>query len=221
MRRKTPRVCWSALILTIGVIITACSSRQSYPSETQSLAQSSRASVIGVASWYGPGFNGHLTSSGEVYDQERLTAASTLFPLGTQLLVTNLDNGRAVEVRINDHGPYVKNRGIDLSHEAARALGILGPGTARVRMDVIQSPAGGPVFGQRYCVQVGSFADVVNAKAIRMRLVPVYPNVSVTEAQAGGGRFYRVRIGSFNRAQAELDAAKLARIGYNPIIITE
>jgi rare lipoprotein A len=202
-------------------MIAACSSRQIPPSETQSLTRSPRASVIGVASWYGPGFNGHRTSSGEVYDQERLTAASTLFPLGTQLLVTNLDNGRSVEVRINDHGPYVKNRGIDLSHEAARALGILGPGTARVRMDVIQSPSGGPPLGQRYCVQVGSFADVVNAKAIRTRLAPTYPNVSVTEAQAGTGRFYRVRIGSSSHAQAEFDAAKLARIGYNPIIITE
>lgn len=221
VRRNTLRMCWYALVVAIGGTIAACSSRQITPSEPQSLTRSSRTSVIGVASWYGPGFNGHRTSSGEVYDQARLTAASTLFPLGTQLLVTNLDNGRSVEVRINDHGPYVKNRGIDLSHEAARALGILGPGTARVRMDVILSPSGGPPLGQRYYVQVGSFADVVNAKAIRTRLASTYPNVSVTEAQAGAGRFYRVRIGSFSRAQAELDAAKLARIGYNPIIITE
>lgn len=219
-QRETPRRWSYLLILTIGAVVAACSNQQS-PPEIQPSAQYPHVSIIGVASWYGPGFDGHRTSSGEVYDQARLTAASTLFPLGTHLLVTNLANGRSIEVRINDHGPFVKGRAIDLSHEAARALGILGPGTARVRMDVIETPAGGPPLGPRYCVQVGSFADAVNAKAIRLRLAPAYPNVSVVEALAGGARFYRVRIASSSRAQAESDAARLARIGYNPIIITE
>jgi rare lipoprotein A len=218
-QRAGPRIWWRGLIITISAMAAACASRQ--PAIEIRPPQYPRASVVGVASWYGPGFNGHRTSSGEVYDQERLTAASTLFPLGTRLLVTNLSNGRSVEVRINDHGPYVRGRGIDLSHEAARALGILGAGTARVRMDVIESPAGGPPIGQRYCVQVGSFSDAVNARAIRTRLVAAYPNIRVTEARAGGARFYRVRIASTSRKQAESDAAKLARIGYNPIIVTE
>src|SRR5580698_2224355 len=69
-----------------------------------------QSSMTGIASWYGPGFDGHRTATGEVYNQEELTAASTVIPLGSRVMVTNLANGRAVEVRINDHGPYVKGR---------------------------------------------------------------------------------------------------------------
>ena len=84
--------------------------------------------MTGMASWYGPGFDGHRTATGEVYNQEELTAASTVIPLGSRVMVTNLKNGRAVQVRINDHGPYVKGRKIDLSHEVARTLGIVRSG---------------------------------------------------------------------------------------------
>ncbi len=87
-----------------------------------------RSSIIGLASWYGPGFNGKHTSSGEIYDQDDLTAACTTLPLGTMALVTNLQNSRKVEVRINDRGPFAKGRKIDLSRRAAAALGILDPG---------------------------------------------------------------------------------------------
>src|SRR5438270_12209657 len=82
-------------------------------------------SVTGMASWYGPGFNGHRTSSGAIYNQDDLSAASTLFPLGSRLLVTNLTNGRAVEVQVNDHGPYVSGRDLDLSRRAALLLGMV------------------------------------------------------------------------------------------------
>jgi len=125
-----------------------------------------------------------------------MTAASTLFPLGTLLRVTNLYNGRSVNVAVNDHGPYVKGRGLDLSHQAALKLGMLGPGTAPVRMEVLSSPPGGPALGQRYFVQVGSFAS--------------------------GDRRYRVRLGAYsNRQQAELCARSLARLGYDTEIVTE
>src|SRR5690349_11605418 len=95
-----------------SVAIVACSStprplRSSHQPITEIPTESS---VTGVASWYGPGFDGHRTANGEVYNQEELTAASTIIPLGSHVMVTNLDNGRAVEVRINDHGPYVKGR---------------------------------------------------------------------------------------------------------------
>jgi peptidoglycan lytic transglycosylase len=179
-------------------------------------------SVEGVASWYGPGFHGHRTSSGAVYDQEDLTAASTLFPLGTHLLVTNLANSRAVEVIVNDHGPYVKGRQIDLSHKAAKVLGVIGPGTARVRMDVLATPAGGPPIGERFFVQVGSFADSANALRMRQRLAAAYPDVQVETAEAGASTYYRVRMGAFmNRDEAESRAARVASIGYSAVIITE
>src|SRR5437773_7085951 len=87
---------------------------------------------VGVASWYGPGFHGNRTANGEIYDQYELTAAHRSLPHGTRVMVTNLMNGRAVEVRINDRGPFVGGRVIDLSYAAARAIDMVGPGTARV-----------------------------------------------------------------------------------------
>src|SRR5438477_11829231 len=92
---------------------------------------------LGVASWYGPGFHGNRTANGEIYDQYELTAAHPSLPLGTRAMVTNLTNGRAVEVRINDRGPFVDGRAIDLSYAAARTIGMIGPGTSRVRIDVL------------------------------------------------------------------------------------
>ena len=183
---------------------------------------SQATSVEGIASWYGPGFHGHRTSSGAVYDQEDLTAASTLFPLGTHLLVTNLSNNRAIEVTINDHGPYVKGRQIDLSRKAARVLGVIGPGTARVRMDVLATPAGGPAIGERFFVQVGSFADSGNARRMQQRLAASYPDVRIETAEAGANLYYRVRMGAFmNRDEAESRAARVASFGYSAVIITE
>jgi len=94
---------------------------------------------VGVASWYGPGFHGNRTANGEVFDQYELTAAHPSLPLGTRAMVTNLANGRSVEVRINDRGPFVDGRAIDLSYAAARTLRMVGPGTARVRIEVLGS----------------------------------------------------------------------------------
>jgi len=95
------------------------------------------ATQTGTASWYGPGFHGNRTSSGEIYDQYDLTAAHPTLPLGTTVAVTNLQNGKTVEVRINDRGPFVKGRSIDLSYAAARSLGMIGPGTVPVRIEVL------------------------------------------------------------------------------------
>ena len=209
-------------IVAVCALFAACSSRQPSPSIVPPAPPVQAGSVTGVASWYGPGFNGHRTSSGAVYDQEDLTAASTLFPLGTHLLVTNLANSRAVEVTINDHGPYVKGRQIDLSRKAARVLGVIGPGTARVRMDVLATPAGGPAIGERFFVQVGSFADPGNARRMQLHLAAAYPDVRVDAAAVGANRYYRVRMGAFmSRHDAEDRAVRVASFGYPAVIITE
>lgn len=89
---------------------------------------------VGTASWYGPGFHGRETASGERFDQNGLTAAHRTLPLGTRAVVTNLENGRSVEVEINDRGPYAGNRVVDLSRGAAARLGMLDDGLARVRI---------------------------------------------------------------------------------------
>jgi rare lipoprotein A len=93
----------------------------------------------GTASWYGPGFHGKKTASGEVYDMHRLSAAHNVLPLKTMVKVQNLSNGKEVIVRINDRGPFVNDRCIDLSLSAARGLGMVKPGTAPVRLTVIGS----------------------------------------------------------------------------------
>jgi rare lipoprotein A len=90
----------------------------------------------GTASWYGPGFHGRRTANGEVFDQHRLTAAHRSLPLGAVAQVTNVANGSSVRVRINDRGPFVKGRVIDLSHAAAARLGMKRSGLARVRIEV-------------------------------------------------------------------------------------
>ena len=90
---------------------------------------------IGVASWYGPGFHGRQTASGERFDQNDLTAAHRKLPLGSEVKVTNLENGRSITVEINDRGPYAKGRVLDLSKAAARKLGMMENGVAKVRIE--------------------------------------------------------------------------------------
>src|SRR5882762_283701 len=108
-----------------GVIAAACSTTTtSQPTQSSpyfaGASSYPHGSLVGVASWYGPGFDGKRTANGEIYNQEDLTAASPSLPLGSRVMVTNLDNGRSVEVRINDRGPFVGGRKIDLSHRAAQ-----------------------------------------------------------------------------------------------------
>jgi rare lipoprotein A (peptidoglycan hydrolase) len=91
---------------------------------------------VGVASWYGPGFHGRPTASGERFDQNRLTAAHRSLPLGSRVTVTRLDTGRSIEVEINDRGPYVRGRVLDLSRAAAARLGMVDAGVARVRIEL-------------------------------------------------------------------------------------
>jgi rare lipoprotein A len=181
--------------------------------------------VVGMASWYGPGFHGRKNALGRVYHQEDLTAASIEFPLGSRVMVTNLDNGRSVEVTITDRGPFKRGRKIDLSHKAARMIGMLDPGTAHVRISLISKPAGTRDVGAplRYWVQVGSFSDHRNAEQVRGRLASAYHDVHVVDVlDADSHRYYRVRMGAFaTRDAAEARASDSARFGLPVAIVTE
>src|SRR5262249_56845256 len=128
---------WRGVVggMALAVAVAGCSSRVSPHAEP--IDARPGVTQVGTASWYGPGFHGNRTASGEVYDQYDLTAAHQTLPLGSHVVVTNLQNGRAVEVRINDRGPFVKGRTIDLSYAAARSLGMIGPGTVPVRVEVL------------------------------------------------------------------------------------
>ncbi|HKS81455.1 MAG TPA: septal ring lytic transglycosylase RlpA family protein [Candidatus Acidoferrales bacterium] len=158
----------------------------------------------GVASWYGVPFNGHRTSNGEIYDMHQLTAAHRTLPFNSIVRVTNLANGMHVDVRINDRGPFVANRVIDLSLAAAQAIQMVGTGTAPVRLDLISgsNPESGS-FG----VQVGAFLVEANAEKLKAQLATRYPSISIASYESPNGVFYRVRVG---RLPTEAAAQQLA-----------
>src|SRR5438552_10764227 len=199
---------------------------------------------VGVASWYGPGFHGNRTANGEIYDQYELTAAHPSLPLGTRVMVTNLENGRAVQVRVNDRGPFVDGRAIDLSYAAARTIGMVGPGTVRVRIEVlgpttlaaaapVAAPAALPtarpsprpprdVPTGSYTVEVAALSDPDKAEHLRHVLAYRFPDAFVTPLAGTSGHHYRVRIGPYPLRTAALERAeRIVRLGYPAIIVDE
>jgi rare lipoprotein A len=175
---------------------------------------------VGLASWYGREFHGRPTSSREVFDMNDMTAAHRTLPFGTHVMVTNLGNDRSVVVRINDRGPFVRGRVIDLSYAAARVLDLIGPGTARVRLEILRGvpePAPRPAA---IWLQVGAFSVQENAYALKKRLDKTYPGVAVTTFKTGQGTYYRVRLRT-EAASADELAGRLAAEGIPVIIIRE
>jgi rare lipoprotein A len=130
---------WLAIAVCVGVATTifGCSAQRAPQNRYSSPAPVPPPSRLEVASWYGPGFVGHLTSDGETFNPNALTAASKTLPIGSRVRVTNPDNGRSVIVRINDRGPYVRGRSLDLSRSAARQIGLTNKGVCRVRVSVV------------------------------------------------------------------------------------
>jgi rare lipoprotein A len=141
-----------------------------------------------------------------------LTAAHKSLPFGTVVEVRNLDNGRAVQVRINDRGPFVRKRVIDLTRTAAQALDMLGPGTARVELYLVEeAPPGRP-----YTVQVGAFLDPERARSLQAELALRYSAVALHS----DGTWYRVQVSRFRqRREAESVRRELARLGYAAVVV--
>jgi rare lipoprotein A len=185
-------------------------------------APEGRATQTGIASWYGPGFHGEATASGVIYNQNDLTAAHQTLPLGARVMVTNVNNGRSVEVIINDRGPFAKGRIIDLSHAAAQSLDMIGPGTAPVRVEVIEAPY--KIRSIRasldYTLQLGAFSKLENAQQLRDRLQQSHSQVTIVPLQSSNGIYYRVQLGTYpSRPAAEEQARQFARSGYSVIIM--
>jgi len=124
----------------IGVTLAWSPTFKANPVEYEPAPRKVTKYEVGTASWYGEKFQGMTTASGEPYDMNRLTAAHRSLPLGTWVRLTNLSNQRTVIVRINDRGPWIRNREIDVSKATARALGFVGAGLTQVRMEVVPSP---------------------------------------------------------------------------------
>jgi rare lipoprotein A len=158
----------------------------------------------GLASWYGHPYHGRPAADGEIYDMETMVAAHRTLPFDTWVRVYDLDNNKTVEVRIVDRGPFVDGRIIDLSHAAARAIDMIGPGTANVRMEVITVPAGVP--RAIYVVQVGAFQDRATAERVQAQMAERYGQTRVMERKENPG-IWRVLVGN----EASLDAANALR----------
>lgn len=146
----------------------------------------------GVASWYGVPFDGRRAADGEIFDMNSLVAAHRTLPFGSVLRVTNLNNGRNVEVRVIDRGPFVGDRILDLARAAAVSLDMIGTGTAPVRIELLSGPG---LAGGEFTVQVGAFADRHNAEQLRERLLARYQPIFIQDYDAPTGHFYRVRVG--------------------------
>ena len=170
----------------------------------------------GIASWYGPDFHGKPTSSGEIYDMYQLSCAHNTLALGTTVIVTNMENGKSLELKVNDRGPFVKERIIDLSYAAAKVLGIWEKGTAFVKVETV-----GPWIDEapRITLQIGSFTDETRAQRLAEYLRQRFDQVHVTPVETSIQTYYRVRIGPFeSRESAQAMAEQLSRMGYQVLV---
>lgn len=240
----------NVFLLILVLLLTACSSKPTYrvrvlgtpaqpdltPTQRPYEVNGTRYQPIatargfveeGVASWYGKDFHGRKTSNGETYDMHAMTAAHKTLPMNIHLKVTNTANGRSTLVRINDRGPFVKNRVIDLSYAAAKELDVVGPGTAPVRIEALgfrdeASGDGAPRYHHPasyaagiFMVQVGAFRVPENAQRLAAQLKAQYGSSTVAEGLVSGQKFYRVRVGHYASMQLASDALRqLEASGY-------
>ena len=180
---KPSRLCLVALLLA-ALLLQGCAMFSSAPTHRGGSGQGKPYTIRGktyypltsgdgfveegIASWYGSDFHGKTTANGERYDMYSMTAAHKILPFNTQVKVTNLQNGKSIVVRVNDRGPFVADRVIDLTHTGATKIGMMGPGTARVRVETVGAVPdikNGDIMGNFY-VQVGAFSRKDNAERL-------------------------------------------------------
>jgi len=193
------------------------------------LASAQSYTEKGIASWYGKNFHGKKTANGERYNMYGLTAAHKTLPLGTWVKVTNLSNFKDVTVRVNDRGPFVKGRIIDLSYVAAKQIGLVGAGTAWVRVEALGVPQERKIDGKmtsvlvqpksytegRFTVQIGAFREKSNAEALQARLQKNYDKVWIEIFELGEKTFYRVKVSEKSTIGQAIDLqAKLENEGF-------
>lgn len=206
----------STLIFVLGIfVLTGCGMSKETLDVDYASTENARAIENGISSWYGPNFHGKLTANGEIYDMNGVTAAHRTLPFGTILLVENLDNGKTVQVRVNDRGPYAKNRIIDLSKGAAERIDMIGPGTARVRLYLLE----GDLENSRvtdlkvptYTVQLGSYKDIQQAELHVKKL----EGTRIETIETDESTFYRVYFGTYTDPdEARQEMQRLNNLGH-------
>jgi len=210
-RRLAVVKAWGLVLCGLG-LLASCSRARIFPGGTVQ---------TGIASWYGSDFHGKRTSNKEVYNMYDMTAAHKTLPFGTRCMVTNLTNGRSAAVRINDRGPFVDDRIIDLSYAAACLLDMIGPGTAPVRVDVLRSETPAAVKPPIYSVQVGAFVYEDHARDLERQLRRRYRNVYIAEYQTPAQVYYRVRVKARSLEASQTLARKLSADGFQALILEE
>ncbi len=186
----------------------------------------------GLASWYGPGFHGQRTASGERYNMYAFTAAHKLLPLNSHVLVINLENGRKTIVRINDRGPFVKDRIIDLSYAAAKALGMTKEGVVRVRIIALGEAhyqgnqlmfiQGKDLMRGRFFLQVAAFRNYAQAVRLRGKLCKKFRYVHIEPYKREGVTFFRVQVYlSNNLRKAQELYAELRKLYPESILVAK
>lgn len=170
----------------------------------------------GIASWYGPDFHGKKTSNGEIYDMHAMTAAHKTLPLGVFVKVENRDTGATAIVRVNDRGPFVRGRIIDLSYAAAKRLGVIEHGTVAVRIEALgyrsigedgrETYAPADYDGGNYTVQTGSFSVLANAERQSADMKRRYGFSDIRKADVQGESFFRVYAGRYGSLKTAEEA---------------
>lgn len=196
-------------LLALIILLSSCARMKYFPSGNVQ---------TGLASWYGPGFHGKTTSSKEIFNMYDLTAAHRTLPFGTHVMVTNLDNGKSAIVLINDRGPFIKGRIIDLSYAAANMLGMIGEGVVTVKIEVLGdiSPKKSE---QKFSIQVGAFIFKENALALKKKLQRKYKGVYISLFKTPNQTYYRVRIKTRDLESAQKIGKELIKDGYSVLLI--
>jgi rare lipoprotein A len=205
-------------LIVLAALLPGCGKKKVRPPVAPAPAVG--VTEVGIASWYGHPYHGRRAANGEIYDMEKLTAAHRTLSFGTWVRVRNLSNGKTVEVRINDRGPFVRGRIIDLSRVAARRIEMIGPGTARVRLQVIAEPAE-QAASERYAVQAGAFRNLDNARRLRDAMQRRYGFAQLVRRDGeppmwrvlvGEEPFFDVAAALAERMRAELGPAFVVRL---------
>jgi rare lipoprotein A len=209
--------CVALLIIVVGLISASCGGKKVKAAKPPRIG----STESGVASWYGYPYHGRRAANGEVYDMEKLTAAHRTLPFDTWVRVRNLDNDKTVEVRIQDRGPFVRGRIIDLSRAAARNIDMIGPGIAKVKLTIIKPPPKREIELQPelFSVQVGAFRERRRAEGIRDEMANRFGDARIVERTVEGV-VYRVLVGRFDEeAKAEELAGKIRSSGGNAFVV--
>ncbi|HLG99156.1 MAG TPA: septal ring lytic transglycosylase RlpA family protein [Bryobacteraceae bacterium] len=171
----------------------------------------------GIASWYGHPYHGRAAANGEIYDMEKLTAAHRTLPFGTWVRVTNLSNGKSIDLRIIDRGPFIDGRIVDISHAAAQAIDMIGPGVAQVRLDVLSLPAS-TISTNWFAVQAGAFADKDRAERLRSSLQREYGPARLV-IRPGTPSLWRVLVGKESSPDTAATLARRIRTEVGPAFV--